>query len=226
MKLFHNERGVALVMALILSLIVLVTVSALIYLVTLGTSISGFQKRYQTAQEAAKGGVELVTKEIVSRTIAKADLAADLSSMKSAIVTDYSGSLGGSLAFPLTTSTACLQNKLRQSTWTGTTNNWTSCGAANMSLNPTESPDVTFTLSGNPGAANFNVSTKIVDTIAGNTDTSGLDLQGMGVVESGSGMVTPKQNPYMYRLEIRAERATSPGESPDERANLSVLFAY
>jgi Tfp pilus assembly protein PilX len=219
MKMCRGQKGIALVMALIIAVVVLAAVSALIYLVTIGTSMSGFQKRYQTAQEAAKGGLELVTKEIVPRTISKAELSADLSSMKGSIATDYSTV---SLSFPATTSTACLQNKLLDSTWIGTTNNWTSCGAANMSLNPAEAPDITFRLAGNPGAADFNVLVKIVDTVAGNTDISGLDLQGMGVVETGSGMVTPKQNPYMYRLEIRAERTTN----PDERANLSVLFAY
>ncbi len=42
---------------------------------------------------------------------------------------------------------------------------------------------MTFTLSGSPGAADFIVYAKIVDTVAGNTDTSGLDLQGWGVTE-------------------------------------------
>ncbi len=72
MKRLNNERGVALVMALILTLIILAAVSALLYLVTQGTMMSGYQKRYQTALEAAKGGMELATKEIISRTIASA----------------------------------------------------------------------------------------------------------------------------------------------------------
>ncbi len=142
MKRFSDERGVALVMALILSLIVLAAVSAMLYLVTQGTMISGFQKRYQTAQEAAKGGMELATKEIISRAIASAFLDqiqgtdANLTSMKNSIGSDYSEIL---LSFTAATSTACLRNKLLLSTKIGTTNNWASCSADNYSLELKES---------------------------------------------------------------------------------------
>jgi Tfp pilus assembly protein PilX len=224
MKLLYDERGVALVMALVLSLIVLATVSAMLYLATQGTVMSGFQKRYQTAQEAAKGGVELATKEIISKTIAKAVVSADLTAMKSSIVSNYSSI---SLTFTPATSTACLQQKLLTQTMSGSSNQWTSCSTDNRSMDlkkadGTNISDLTFKLSGSPGAADFIVYAKIVDTVVGNTDTGGLDLQGWGVVESGSGMVTPKQNPYMYRVELQGERTSN----PDERSRLSVLYAY
>lgn len=220
MKCIDNERGIALVMALILSLIVLAAVSALLYLAIQGTAMSGYQKRYQTSLEAAKGGVDLITKEIISKTIGQASLSSGLlSSMESGLSTTYS-SIG--LAFPATTTASCLQNKLLLSTWTNGTNNWANCGSNNQTLDPKVNPDIQLQLSGPTAAQNFNVYAKIVDTTAGNTDTSGLDLQGQGVVESGSGIVAPKQVPYMYRIEVQSERATN----PDERSNLSILFAY
>ena len=228
MKRFSDERGVALVMALILSLIVLAAVSAMLYLVTQGTMISGFQKRYQTAQEAAKGGMELATKEIISRAIASAFLDqiqgtnANLTSMKNSIGSDYSEI---SLSFPAATSTACLRNRLLLSTKIGTTNNWASCGADNYSpelkkADGTNISDVTFTLSGSPGAADFIVYAKIVDTVAGNTDTSGLDLQCGGVTELCTSAT--QTNPYLFRVELLGERTSN----PDERSRLSVLYAY
>ena len=229
MKRFSDERGVALVMALILSLIVLAAVSAMLYLVTQGTMISGFQKRYQTAQEAAKGGMELATKEIISRTIASAFLDqiqgtnANLTSMKNSIGSDYAGI---SLSFNAATSTVCLRNKLLLSAKIGTANNWASCSADNYSLelkkaDGTNISDVTFTLIGSPGAADFIVYAKIVDTVAGNTDTSGLDLQGWGTTELPAGVPT-QTNPYLFRVELLGERTSN----PDERSRLSVLYAY
>jgi hypothetical protein len=226
MKYINNERGVALVMALILSLIILVTVSALLYLVTQGTMMSGYQKRYQTSLEASRGGTDMVTKEVLSRVISQALSASLLTAEKASLQSTYSQV---SLGFPSTTTTACLQNKLLWSPWYSSTDNWTNCGSNNKTLDPKQNPDITFQLSGPTAAENFNVYAKIVDTVGcttaadcPNTDTSGLDLQGQGVAEAGSGMVSPKQVPYMYRLEIQAERATN----PDERSNLSVLYAY
>jgi hypothetical protein len=229
MKCINNERGIALVMALIFSLIVLATVSALLYLVTQGTTMSGYQKRYQTSLEASRGAADMVSKEVLTKVIGQALSASLLNTAKTDLQTAYSQV---SLNFPATTTTACLQNKLLLSPWYLTTNNWTSCGAGNVSVDPKQSPDIMFQLAGPSPLLpdqNFNVFAKIVDTVGcttatdcPNSDISGLDIQGQGVVDSGSGMVSPKQVPYMYRIEIQAERVTN----PDERSNLSVLYAY
>ncbi|MGQ9570576.1 MAG: pilus assembly PilX N-terminal domain-containing protein [Thermodesulfovibrionales bacterium] len=214
MRFLNNEKGIALMMALILSLIALAIISALIYFVTQGTIISGYQKRYQTAQEAAKGGVELITKEVIPQTIVSIDVS-DLTNRINSLQNDYSGI---SLAF--TTGAPCLRDKLLLSTI-----DWSNCSAANKTLDPKNSPDLIFQLSGIPPAQPFNVFAKTVDTIGGlyaNSDTSGLELEGLGVTESGSGMVSPKHNPFIYRIEVQAERSTN----PDERANFSILYAY
>jgi hypothetical protein len=213
MKRVNNERGIALVMALILTVIMLVAVSALIYLVTQGTAMSGYQKRYQTALEAAKGGVDLVTTEVIGKTIGGTALSS---------LGTYSGLMSVS-----SSNDACFSAKLLRTT-TSTTYGWPS--GCSSTLDPKDSPDITFTFSGLAPQPNFNVYAKIVDTVGctsatncPNSDVSGLNLQGSGgVVEAGSGMISPKQVPYMYRIEIRAERATN----PDESSNLSVLYAY
>src|SRR5512142_135093 len=54
-----SERGIALVVVLVLSAIALALITALIYMITSGTQISGFQKRYKTSLEAARGGSDL-----------------------------------------------------------------------------------------------------------------------------------------------------------------------
>lgn len=209
MKRVNNEGGFALVMALILTVLILAAVSALIYLVTQGTAMSGYQKRYQTALEAAKGGVDLVTKEVIEKTIGGTSLSS---------LGTYGGLMNVSSA-----NDACFSAKLINSTAL-----WPS--GCNSTLNPKEAPDITLTFPGIAPQPNFTVFAKIVDTVGcasatncPNSDVSGLALQGGGVIEgSGSGMVSPKQVPYMYRIEIQAERATN----PDERSTVSVLYSY
>lgn len=194
-----NEKGIALVTALLLTLIGLAIILAAVYFVMQGTKASGFQKRYATAFEASNGGVEIMTKEIITKTIG----GTVLSSL---------GTYGGVLAANVTD--ACFTTKM-----TTATNSW---GACNSSLDPTASPDITLTLNGTGGSANFVVYTKVVDTVVGNTDTSGISLQGAGVVQSSAGIITPQHFPYIYRVEVQAQRQTN----PDEKSDLSALYAY
>jgi hypothetical protein len=64
---FLNENGIALVMVLILSAIVLAIIAGLIYMITSTTQISGMQKRYKTALEASIGGAEITYEFIALR---------------------------------------------------------------------------------------------------------------------------------------------------------------
>ncbi len=61
----NNEKGMALITTLVLGLIALVFIGALLYILTTGTRISGTEKRYSTALEAAKGGAQFVINEIL-----------------------------------------------------------------------------------------------------------------------------------------------------------------
>ena len=63
-KHIKNERGMTLVIVMVLSVVALIIMSALIYMVQSGTEISGMQKRYTTALDAGMGGVGL-QKELI-----------------------------------------------------------------------------------------------------------------------------------------------------------------
>ncbi len=61
-----SERGIALITTLLLGLIALVLVGTLLYVLTTGTKISGIEKRYSVALEAAKGAAEYVITSLLS----------------------------------------------------------------------------------------------------------------------------------------------------------------
>jgi hypothetical protein len=201
MKKIQNERGIALVMALMLSFLSLVIVLALLYMITQGTKVSAANKRYKSALEASYGGVEVFTKDIIPQLM---------------------GASGSSFSTVLTSAigwgtTACTAEKLANSPLL-----WSNCDSNAKSIDPKIGYDATFTLRGQLGS-NFNVYAKIVDTQPGNSDTSGAELldSGAGVAYGASG-VSPKHMPALYRIEIQGERDTN----PLEKARLSVLYAY
>lgn len=204
MKRIKNEKGIALVTALLLTLIGLAIILAAIYMVTRGITISGLEKRYQTALEASHGGAEIIAKEFIPNV-----MGSSLSGFVNSLTASYRDKIN------VLPSDACFSNKLRLVP--------TSWGCSDTSVtNLNTAYDIRFTFSGVAPQPNFYVYTKIVDTVPGNTSTSGIDLEGLGVVEAGSGIITPQHFPYMYRIEVQGERQTN----PDERANLSVLYAY
>ncbi len=61
-----SEKGIALVMALIISLGIMVLVTGALYFTIQSTSISGAGKRYSTAEEAGDGAVEIIKEGINS----------------------------------------------------------------------------------------------------------------------------------------------------------------
>jgi hypothetical protein len=201
MRYVRNENGIALVTALMFTLISLVIIMALLQMVLMGTKMSASQKTYRSSLEASYGGVQLVAKEIIPQLFG-----------------DYAG---GSTKLANTFGTgklylvlgASLQEKLEKDT---------SLWATSISKTPDAkvSPDMTFKLHGIDG--DFMVYNKIIDTVTGNSDTSGRDLDpGIGVAGTGSG-IAPKHNPHLITFEVQGERATN----PKEKAVLTVLYAY
>jgi len=199
-----NESGVALVTSLLLTLISLTIVMAVMYMITQSVQQTGLVKRYKTALEASYGGTDIVMKEVIPEIMKSFESAS--------LVSDIETTFSAVSLLVLTTDT-CLQNKLSLGTkaWDA------SCS---QTSNPKSDPDIRFqmpALNGQP----YTVYAKIVDTLGGNTDTSGLQLEGGGVAESLS-FITPQHLPYVYRLEIQAERSAN----ATEQANMSVLYAY
>jgi hypothetical protein len=187
-----------------LTLISLAIIMSLMYLMTLGIQRTGATKRYKTALEASYGGTELVVKDMIPYIMRNYSSPVLINSVQS----DYAG-----VSATVMTTQQCLQAKL-----TNSTDKWpAACSAA---LSPKLLPDLQLAL---PGTNNqpFTIYSKIVDTVAGNTDISGIQLEGGGVAES-SPVITPQHFPYVYRIEVQAERATN----AVEKSNISVLYAY
>jgi hypothetical protein len=205
MKILKDQKGIALVTALMFTLIALVIITMLLYYVLSGTKMSGAQKRYRNALEASYGGTDFVTKTIIPR------LFNNYSAGKAGLSSDFGTSLG--LIFP----SDSLRTKM-----TTATSGW---GTLSKTLDPKDAPDVTFLLQGPTSGTNYKVYTKLVDTVpgVGLIDTSGIDYldAGSGVAGTSSTTQTPR-TPNLYSFEVQGEAAVN----PKEKAALSVLYAY
>jgi len=203
-RILFNNKGIALVMVLILSLISLAIMSGLIYMVTSGTQVSGIEKRYRTALEAGKSGKDIAYQIIAARG------------------NPYSVAEAALFNFSITASNACLNSKLNTPTYVNGVNNWGACNISpDIITEPVPDPstyDMIFQLGTNPA---YTVYAKIIDTVEGN---SSIDegLEKTGVVISNSGELTVVSVPYLYTIEIAAENAAN----PMERSKLSVLYQY
>lgn len=206
MKHLENKEGIALVMVIVLSAISLALMAALIYMIMSQTEISGIQKRYRTAQEAAFGGTAVAYQLIAER-----------------------GNLTGLPAlWSYTTSTppACTGTS-GGTTYPGIlakvmTGNWTADADCNSSITINPTDPLTYDMSFELGTGTkYKVYAKIVDTVEGN---SGGDegLLKSGVVASNSGEVTVQSKPYLYTIEMVAENP----DNRQERARLSILYQY
>lgn len=200
-----NEKGIALAMVLILSAIVLAIMAGLIYMITSTTRVSGMQKNYKTALEAGVGGSEAMLQLIAARG------------------DPFDAATAGYLKYVRTTPDACLNAKLNKST---DETNWAACTdyakASGLAIDPADGAtyDFRIDLGGSPYPV-YRGYAKIVDTVEGN---SGSDegLLKSGVVNADSGEVTVKNVPYLYTIEVHAERENN----PSERAKLSILYQY
>lgn len=190
--------------ALMLTMISLTVIMALMYMITAGTQLTGAQKRYKNSLDAAHGGVDVMIKDIlptIMQNQGSATLDTDVENGFSAISLD------------VVTTNECLTAKL-----TTPTGEWPS--TCSQQSNPSQGPDMSLLLPSTSGDS-FRVYTKIVDTVKGNSDVSGLQLEGAGVAES-SPVLTPQHFPYLYRVEVQGERATN----AREQSNVSALYAY
>jgi hypothetical protein len=210
MQKSSDKKGVALVMVLTIISISTAMVAVVLYFIQKGTEISGLEKKYATAKEASLGAIEVFTKEIIPLAIVTANTTPG-SSLTTALG-NFSTITSATVTAVATN--ACFSDKLLKST-----TSWaTGCSSTS---DPKTLPDIRFTLSGT-SAPPFDVYTKIVDTISGNTNTSGITLEGGGAAESSGGMILTQHFPYMYRMEVQGERQ----QSPDERASFEVVYAY
>lgn len=138
-RVLSSEKGIALVMILILAAIALAIMAGLIYMITAGTQISGMQKRYKTALDAGFGGADISYQLIGARGDPLIP--------------------GITLTFNITSS--CLTDKLNKSTA-----NWGGGCDKSMTIS-SSSNDMYFDLGTSPNI--YRVYSKIVDTVEGNS---------------------------------------------------------
>lgn len=212
MKYVRTQDGIAMVTALMFTLICLAMIMTLMYYVLTGTKMSAAQKKYRNSLEATYGGTEFVTKTVIPR------LFTNFSSGSVSLRTDF-GASNLNLKFGVTgTSTqGALQAKL-----TTPTASWPV--SVSRTVDPKTVPDFVFTLKGDAGS-NFTVYSKIVDTVpaVGLIDESGIDYldSGVGVAGISSSTQTPR-TPSIYSVEVQGEAAVN----PKEKAGVLVLYAY
>ncbi len=197
-----NERGITLVIVMLLSVVALLIMSALIYMVESGSEMSGMQKRYATALDAGMGGVGMVKEFIDTQD------------------TQGTPFLNGiSLQFTAEGSN-CSSIKL-----TEPTADWGGCNSS-VVLNPSDlpgSPTASYDMYATLGK--YTVYAKIVDTVQGNT-AQGEGLVQTGVVASNSGQTPVQAEPYLYTLEILSQGKNAQGTNLPERAKLSAVYEY
>lgn len=218
MKHLENEKGIALVTALMFTLICLAMIMSLMYYVLQGTKMSAAQKRYRNAVEASYGGAEFVTKAVIPA------LFTNFSTGQLSLAADFGGTGTGKIDFQIP-DPAVTKLKLLYAPYPPT--NWgsTSATASRFSVDPKSRTDFIFTLKGQAGTSDFKVYSKIVDTVPGIglIDSSGVDYldAGIGVSGTSSSTSTPR-TPSIYTVEVQGEAAVN----PREKGALTVLYAY
>lgn len=207
---FNNKKGIALVTSLMFTLISLTIIMAVMYMVTASTKQSGGLKRYRTVLEASYGGSEVVMKDMMPVFLRNFfDPAVGPTGAINALQNAFSGLQN----FTVESSVGCLQAKLQN-----TSSSWSAIQYCDNSLSPKTYPDFKFSLPATAGSTPYTVYAKIVDTVPGNTDMSGNDLD-TGDKRRPSEV---EHFPFIYRVEVSAERSSN----ATEQANISVVYAY
>lgn len=211
----QNEKGIALVMVLVLSAIILVIMAGLIYMLTTGTQLSGMQKRYKTALEAGIGGADVLYQITALRgeTSATGSLLGELSVLNPVITTPNSCITSSIAACTTMSSYTGIATKFNLPTEC-----WAGCDSS-LTIDPNN--PTTYDMQFDFGTApTYRAYAKIVDTVEGNSGGNAGLIKG-GVVHS-SGEINVASIPYLYTIEVDAQNQTNPAE----RAKLSILYQY
>lgn len=218
MKILTNQNGIALITALMLTLISLTIVMYLMYMITAGVKMSGANKRYKTALEASYGSTDIVLKDVIPV------LFQNMTSAGWSPKNNLGASGFASFLNVDSSSNECLREKLTRpaSKWSAV------CSSSPEAKNAF---DIKLTL--NSTSDPFTVYTKIVDTMCSDpkpypvgkctgSDLSGVNLDCGAGTAGGCGGVTVQHLPATYRIEVQGERSTN----PLEKSKLSVLYSY
>lgn len=226
MRIARNEKGIALVLVLVLALIGLAMVSALVFMVTQGTTLSGAARFYRTADEASAGAAEMTAEYITgmgAMPVLGYALGCDCGiPADPAIPASYTDNIDN-----VTGARSCRCNKICNPA------SQYIAGLAGAELARCTGPvsvDAAVNFDNPNGVpltlGAYSVTYKIIDTVEGNTDMGGIvapgDLTGGGVVASSGGVYSPPHFPFLYRVEVIA-RGTA---NPREQARTSMLYGF
>ncbi len=177
-----NNKGIALIIALITALIILILGSIALYISLKSTKISGTFRQYRASIEATKGGYE-ETKYIINY-IKKHGEIPDTDSIVTFIDDNFTSKLGNATADNPTLWTDDAQNPDKT----------------------VSNPDITLTI------GNYNVYVKLINTAKGNTatgGTKGLSTGGVTTGKTGTSTVPLSRIPYLYTIEIVSQHQTA-----------------
>ncbi len=203
----RNEKGIALIIALIVAVVILILGGMSLYLSTQSTRISGMYKQYRSSEEAAEGAFDL-TKNIITKI-------------------KKSNSSGNSIQKPpelKDIKQKCLEYKLSTLTknWTNTELSSNQCP---NSLDKVESPnvddvidyyDMKYVL------GNYIVYIKIVNSLIGYSSTNPIKAKSISGTEGLKGNLPSSPSPYLYRVEIISQSKTN----NNDKVHISVLYAW
>ena len=197
-----SEKGVVLVVVLVLSAVALAIMTALIYMITTGTQTSGLQKRYKTALEAGIGGGTIFCQLISAR--------GDTTLIGSTNLNNFN----------ITTPAGCKDTGVNigiNAKLLSPSSSWNTNCDNSLSITPTipASYDMQVDL------GTYRVYAKIVATTPGNTVADSGFLTG-SVATSNTGLVAVTPISYLYAIEVVSENSAR----VDERAKLSVLYQF
>jgi len=225
---YLNQKGIALVLVLLIALISLALMSALIYFVTQGAKTSGYYKRYGSARDAGIGGSDIMIALLQKRGELQIPGIPD-STMADCIDftkrcdcgdPDLTGDNTFSDGTPLTGKSICLCAKLCDPTVS-----WSATCPIGDSLDARDNFDFQCTFPGT-GGTDYQVSAKIIDSVIGASDISGESLGGTGVIASNSGLIPSPPAPYLFRFEVDSVDQRRANVGTTERSRYSVLFAF
>ena len=220
-----SEKGVVLVLVLILCAVSLAIITALMYMITTGTQMSGMQKRYRTALEAGLAASDIIT-QIIAQQGDKTAVSSYLTNRLGAINAQENLGVGG-LAnckgfaqYDLSgTAISTQYEELAAKLMTPTTS-WDPACDSSFPTGPSNY-DLTFQL-----GTNYNVYAKVVDTVEGFTRANGTAVTNTmrtdAVVSNNQEIASPSK-PYQYTIEVDVQN-TNP--NTPERAKLQLLYEY
>jgi len=182
MKILRNEKGFALAFVLILAAIALVMTLGMLFMVSRGSYVSGQQKRFRTAVEAARGGIEATLQMIASR----GNLAGTYDSLNVALDNDIGTKLGSP------------------------TDNWVGLNSS-IAIDPGDPSTYDMRIDLGTGPETYRVYSKIVDTVEGNSGAD-EGLVKAAVVNTGSGEVIVMSIPFLYTIEVLSQSQTNATE--------------